>query len=94
MTRVDGKFDILYSLAEITLNSPKAVVEDVVYPTVSQNRLKDIIVDFEHRWKWYTHQVGQQMGASYSMGTRAQTTSFRYEARIRVTMRHKELEIT
>ena len=75
VTRVDGKFDMLYSLAKVTFNSPKDIVEDVVYPTVSKEKLKDIMVDLDHRGKWYSHQVGQQMCSSYSTGCRAQILS-------------------
>ena len=72
VTRVDGKFDTLYSLAEVTLSCPKEIIEDAVYPTVSENKLKDIMVDLEHRGKWYSHQVGRQMCSSYLTGCRAQ----------------------
>ena len=64
VTRVDGKFDMLYQLAKVTFNSPKDIVEDVVYPTVSKEKKKDIMVDLDHRGKWYSHQVGQQMCSS------------------------------
>lgn len=52
--RVDGKFDILGKLAVLNVENPKSVIEDKIYPTVSKAKLKEVIVDLQHRGsKWY-----------------------------------------
>ena len=69
--RVDGKFDILGKLAVLNVENPKSVIEDKIYPTVSKAKLKEIIVDLQHRGnKWYQGQVREKMYSTYTYGSR------------------------
>lgn len=62
---VDGKFDILEKLAISTAHNPKGVIEETVYPEVSQEKLLDLIDDLRQRGKWYQHQVQTKIHSNY-----------------------------
>ncbi len=69
--RVNGKFDILYSLASTALQFPGGVIKDVIYPVVNQDILKNIVHDMKHSGnKWYQGQVNQKVHSLYSHGHR------------------------
>ena len=38
--RVDGKFDILQKLAVLNAKNPKGIIEEKIYPVVSQDKLE------------------------------------------------------
>ena len=60
--RVDGKFDILEKLAVLNAKNPKGIIEEKVYPVVSQDKLEAVIEDLQHRGsKWYQDQVREKM---------------------------------
>jgi len=69
--RVDGKFDILYSLAELSLGSPEGKIEEVIYPKVSASTLKNLVKELKHRGNWYTYNVNKNMYASYAHSARS-----------------------
>jgi TnpA family transposase len=73
--RVDGKFDILGVLAEISATSPLGVIEKEIYPKVSQETLKDLSNELKHRGKWYQNEVHIKMRSLYSHGQRAELLS-------------------
>ena len=69
--RVDGKFDILGKLAMLNARNPGSVIEEKVYPVVSQAKLEEVIDDLQHRGnKWYQTQVRKKMHATYAHGGR------------------------
>jgi TnpA family transposase/DNA-binding Xre family transcriptional regulator len=69
--RVDGKFDILEKLAVLNARNPKGVIEDKIYPVVSQGKLEELIKDLQHRGgKWYQDQVQEKMYTTYAYGNR------------------------
>jgi TnpA family transposase len=69
--RVDGKFDILEKLAVLSAKNPKAIIEDKIYPTVSQQKLEEVIIDLQHRGsKWYQNRVQEKMHTTYAYGNR------------------------
>lgn len=69
--RVDGKFDILGKLAVLNAENPKSVIEDKIYPTVSQEKLEEVIEDLQHRGnKWYQGEVREKMHSTYTCGSR------------------------
>ena len=70
--KVDGKFDILGLLADATAESPKGVIENEIYPKVSQATLKDLANELKHRGKWYQNEVHTKMRSLYSHGQRAE----------------------
>jgi TnpA family transposase len=69
--RVDGKFDILEKLAVLNAKNPKSIIEEKVYPVVSQDKLEEVIEDLQHRGsKWYQDQVREKMHKTYAYGNR------------------------
>jgi len=70
--RVEGKFDILYKLAEASLDYPDGVIKDTIYPIVDIETLKGLKEDLSHRGKWYQNQVKIKMRSLYSYGSRAE----------------------
>lgn len=70
--KVDGKFDILGVLADATAGSPKGVIENEIYPKVSQATLKALANELKHRGKWYQNEVHTKMRSLYSHGQRTE----------------------
>lgn len=65
--KVDGKMDILLKLANASVESPQGVVEDVIYPEVSEETLINLVNELQHKGnKWFDSQVKQKMGSMYS----------------------------
>jgi TnpA family transposase len=64
--KVDGKFDTLFLLADTSLSKPLGIIQEEIYATVSQERLKDIVDDLQHRGKWYQNQVRARALSLYS----------------------------
>lgn len=69
--RIDGKFDILYSLADLSLGAPKGKIEEVIYPKVSASTLEDLVKELKHKGNWYTYNVNKNMHASYAHSARS-----------------------
>lgn len=69
--RVDGKFDILCSIATKAIECPQGIIRDVIYPVVSEETLRNIIKEMKHSGnKWYESQVNQKVYSLYSHGNR------------------------
>ena len=70
--RVEGKFDILYTLAVTSLNYPDGVIKDTIYPVVDIETLKQLKEDLNQRGHWYEKQVRTKMRSLYSHGSRTE----------------------
>ena len=64
--RVNGKFDILCSLATISLLNPTGIIQEKIYPQVKQETLSDLVKDLNSRGGWYENQVHRKMHSLYS----------------------------
>jgi len=64
--RVNGKFDILCSLAMISLANPTGIIQEKIYPEVGEETLSDLVKDHNARGKWYENQVHKKMYSLYS----------------------------
>jgi len=64
--KINGKFDILYTLADTNAEHPKGVIEEQVYPKVSQDKLRDLAKELRCKGKWYQTQVHVKMRSLYS----------------------------
>lgn len=64
--RVDGKFDILYTLADTNAEHPKGIIEEQIYPKVSQDKLRDLAKELRCKGRWYQNQVHIKMRSLYS----------------------------
>lgn len=67
---INGKFDILHSLADITASNPEGVIQNKVYPKVSQETLHNLVKELESRGRWYQLQVQTKIQSLYSHGSR------------------------
>lgn len=68
--RVDGKFDILYSLASASISHPDGIIKDIIYPEVSETTLKDLVNELKYKGKWYQNQVHTKIRSLYSHASR------------------------
>jgi len=68
--RVDGKFDILYILANTALNNPEGIIQDKIYPEVSESTLKNLVQELGNKGKWYDTQVNNKIRSLYSHASR------------------------
>lgn len=65
--KVNGKFDILYLLAGTALDNPQGVIQDEIYPKVSQETLQKLVKELKNKGnKWYQSQVNTKVHSLYS----------------------------
>ena len=63
---VRGKNTLLFKLAEAAIEQPEGVIKDVLYPTVSLETLKNVVVEFKSKGKPYQEEVHHIVRRSYS----------------------------
>jgi len=63
---VKGKFDILYNLAQLSLDTPEGIIEDTIYPNVSKETLSALAEELKHQGHWYEQTVKTKMRSFYS----------------------------
>jgi TnpA family transposase len=64
---VNGKFDILYLIADAALENPKGIIEDEIYPIVDQETLKKLVIELKNKDnRWYQNQVNLKVHSLYS----------------------------
>lgn len=63
---VNGKFDILCSLAVVSLAYPTGIIQDKIYPEVGQETLGNLVKEHNSKGKWYENQVHKKMHSMYS----------------------------
>jgi DNA-binding cell septation regulator SpoVG len=63
--RVHGKNNLLYQLAEASLNQPDGTVKDVIFPVVSEVTLKNLVKEYKSTGNAYREKVYTVMRASY-----------------------------
>lgn len=68
--KVNGKFDILSSLASISIDNPAGIIEEKIYPTVSKETLVNIVKEHNSKGKWYENQVQKKMHSLYTYANR------------------------
>lgn len=64
--RVNGKYDILFSLADVAINNPEGIIRDAIYSQVSPETLKAVIKDLGCQGKWFETKVHIKMYSLYS----------------------------
>ena len=60
-----GKNGLLYNLAEVALNHPEGVIKEVIYPVVSEQKLRDLVKEFKSTGPAYRKQVQTVMRNSW-----------------------------
>jgi len=76
VTRVNGKFDILYSLAEVAVNHPSGIIRDEIYSQVPLETLKSILKELSCKGKWFETQVHTKIHSLYSHSHRRVLLTF------------------
>ena len=65
--KVNGKFDILCTIANTAIANPKGVIEDTIFVKVSQETLQDIVNEMKSSGnRWYITQVNTKVRSLYS----------------------------
>jgi TnpA family transposase len=64
--KVSGKTRLLFKLAEAALNQPKGVVQEVIYPAIGEQTLKNLVREFKATGTAYREKVYTVMRSSYS----------------------------
>jgi len=64
--QVGGKHNLLYRMANASLETPEGTVKEVIYPVVSEQTLKDLVKEFKTNGTAYRHQVHTVIRSSYS----------------------------
>jgi hypothetical protein len=63
--RVEGKTGLLFRLAEAAIDHPKGIVEEVLFPVVSEQTLRELAKEYKAT-HGYQQQIQVRMRASYS----------------------------
>jgi TnpA family transposase len=64
--RVTGKTGLLFHLAEVSLDHPKGQVDEVIYPAVGEQTLRDLVKEYRASGRSYREKVHTVMRGSYS----------------------------
>ena len=63
--RVHGKNNLLYQMAEASLNKPNGTVKDVIFPVVGEVTLKNLVKEYKSTGNAYRERLYTVMRASY-----------------------------
>lgn len=63
--RITGKADLLYRIAEVSLEYPDDVIRNRIYPTVGEETLKSLVQDYKKTGGVYQKKVQWHMRSSY-----------------------------
>jgi TnpA family transposase len=63
---VNGKFDILYTLSSTAAAQPDGIIQQVIYPKVSQETLQNLASELHSKGKWYQTKVKTKIRSLYS----------------------------
>src|SRR5712691_3437968 len=66
LQKVRGKTTLLFKMAEAAVECPEGTVREVLYPVVSEQRLRDLVKEYRASGPTYRHQVYTILRASYS----------------------------
>jgi len=64
--RVSGKHNLLYQMANASLEQPEGTVKEVIYPVASEQTLKDLVSEFKASGTAYREKVHTVIRSSYS----------------------------
>lgn len=64
--RVTGKTGILFHMAEASLDHPKGQVDEVIYPVVGEQTLRNLVTEYHATGRSYREKVHTVMRGSYS----------------------------
>jgi hypothetical protein len=64
--RVTGKTGLLFQMAEASLDHPKGQVDEVIYPVVGEQTLRDLVKEYHATGRSYREKVHTILRGSYS----------------------------
>ncbi|MGB3511174.1 MAG: Tn3 family transposase [Microcoleaceae cyanobacterium] len=64
--KVSGKTNLLYQMANASLEHPDGAIKEVIYPVVSEKTLKDLVKEFKSSGTVYHQKVHTNIRSSYS----------------------------
>lgn len=64
--KVGGKHNLLYRIADASLEQPSGTIKEVIYPVVSEQTLKDLVKEFKANGTAYREKVHTVIRSSYS----------------------------
>lgn len=64
--KVGSKHNLLYRIANASLDRPEGTVKDVIYPVVGEQTLKNLVKEFKANGTAYREQVHTVIRSSYS----------------------------
>ena len=68
--RVKGKMGTLLVLAKKSIDNPDSIIQDTIYPTISKDRLSEIVSDLGDDSQWYRNQIKAKALSLYSHNNR------------------------
>ena len=63
---VSGKTGLLFRIAEVAINEPSGVIEQVIFPVVSLKTLKDLVAEYKATGTAYRQRIHNVMRASFA----------------------------
>lgn len=66
LKRVSGKTNLLFQIAEVSLENPDGTVKEVIYPIASEQKLHDLVAEYRSSGPSYHRVVHKVMRGSYS----------------------------
>jgi len=66
LKRVNGKTNLLFQIAEVSLENPDGTVKEVIYPIASEQKLHDLVAEYRSSGPAYRRVVHRVMRGSYS----------------------------
>ncbi len=63
--KVNGKTNLLFQMAEASLQQPDGVIKDVIFPVVSETTLKNLVKEYKSTGNVYRERVYTVMRSSY-----------------------------
>jgi hypothetical protein len=66
LKRVSGKTNLLFQIAEVSLENPDGAVKEVIYPIASEQKLRDLVTEYRSSGPAYRRVVHTVMRGSYS----------------------------
>ncbi|NES64070.1 MAG: Tn3 family transposase [Okeania sp. SIO2D1] len=66
LKKVSGKTNLLYQMANASLEHPDGAIKEVIYPVVSEKTLRDLVKEFKSSGTVYHQKVHTNIRSSYS----------------------------
>jgi TnpA family transposase len=65
LRKVNGKTNLLFQLAEAAVDQPEGIIQDVLFPVVGEQTLKDLVAEYKATGTAYQRKIHLTVRASY-----------------------------